>query len=147
MHLNTRRARRANASGQGISAVGGNRGGGFTSRTRRGVIATAGCLAIGVAGLVPSAASAFSEFYGGGTICGSNCYVQSAGAHTFNLNEGLAGSGKPKLACQLFNSNGANAVEHGAGYCIVSYFGGQFVWARVYNQGGISVAVQGFAET
>jgi hypothetical protein len=119
----------------------------LSGRVRRRAVIVVGCLSAGVAGLLPASAMAFSEFYGGGTICGSNCYVQSAGAHTFKFNEGFAGSGKPKLACQLFNSNGANVVEHGAGYCIVSYFGGQFVWARVYNQGGTSVSVSGFAET
>ena len=35
-----------------------------------------------------SAASAFSEGYGGDEICGSNCYVTSGGAHTFYFNEG-----------------------------------------------------------
>ena len=134
----------AGDAGSAPRAVRGRR---LTRRTKLFGIGVAACISIGLAGLIPSAAMAFGESYGGGTICGSNCYVQSAGAHTFKLNEGLAGSGKPKLACQLFNSNGANVVEHGAGYCIVTYFGGQFVWARVYNQGGTSVSVFGFAET
>jgi hypothetical protein len=98
--------------------------------------------------LFPSGAlAAFEEFYGGGSICGSNCYVQSAGAHTFNYNEGFSQSGTPALACQLFNSGGTNEVTHGGGFCSEGYFGGQYVWARVYNQSGSSHVVTGYAQT
>jgi hypothetical protein len=106
-------------------------------------IAAAFVLALSTAG----AAFAFSESYGGGEICGSNCYIQSGGAHTFYFNEGGSGSGSPYLACQLFNSANANEVSHGYGYCDVYYFGGEYVWARVYNQSGTSHAVGGHAET
>jgi hypothetical protein len=106
-------------------------------------IAAAFVLALSTAG----AAFAFSEGYGGGEICGSNCYIQSGGAHTFYFNEGGSGSGSPYLACQLFNSANANEVSHGYGYCDVYYFGGEYVWARVYNQSGGSHAVSGYAET
>lgn len=100
------------------------------------------------ASIVPSeAAATFSEFYGGGSICGSNCFIQSAGAHTFALNEGWTNGGTPALACQLFNSKGTNEVTHGGGFCDVFYFGGEFVTARVYNQSGASHVVNGFAET
>lgn len=100
-----------------------------------------------VAAALPSGALAFSEFYGGGSLCGSNCYIQSAGAHTFIINEGWSESGSPALACQLFNSSGVNEVSHGGGGCSVGYFGGQYVWARVYNQSGSSHKVTGYAET
>jgi hypothetical protein len=73
--------------------------------------------------------------------------IQSAGAHTFNFNEGGSLEGSPALACQLFNSGGVNEVTHSAGYCTVSYFGGAYVWARVYNQSGSTFRVAGFAET
>jgi hypothetical protein len=106
-------------------------------------LATAFALALSTAG----PASAFSEGYGGHEICGSNCYIQSAGAHTFIYNEGLALSGEPYLACQLFNSENADAVSHGYGYCDVYYFGGEYVTARVYNQSGSSHPVAGYAET
>jgi hypothetical protein len=96
----------------------------------------------------PTAAwAAFSEFYGGVSICGSNCYVQSAGAHTFIVNEGWTGVGTPALACQLFNTKGVNEVTHGSGFCNVHYFGGAFVSARVYNQSGKPYTVTGYAET
>jgi hypothetical protein len=98
-------------------------------------------LALSTAG----AASAFSEGYGGYSICGSNCYIQSGGAHTFYFNEGASG-GAPYLACQLFNG-GHNEVSHGYGYCDVFYGGGEYVWARVYNQSGASHVVDGYAET
>ena len=107
-------------------------------------IASAGC----AAAITPApAAASFSEFYGGGSLCGSNCYIQSAGAHTFVLNEGWSSSGTPQLACQLFVNGGANEVSHGGGYCLVGYFGGAFVWARVYNQSGVTHTVTGYAET
>jgi len=101
-----------------------------------------------VAAVVPSeAAATFSEFYGGGSICGSNCYIQSAAAHTFAINEGWTEGGSPALACQLFNTKGVNEVAHANGVCEVVYFGGQFVTARVYNQSGAPHVVNGFAET
>jgi hypothetical protein len=101
-----------------------------------------------VGAIIPSGAAAtFSEFYGGGSICGSNCFIQSAGTHTFALNEGWTEGGSPALACQLFNSKGINEVSHGGGFCDIAYFGGQFVTARVYNQSGASHVVNGFAET
>ena len=106
-------------------------------------IAAAFVTALSTAG----AAFAFSEGYGGGEICGSNCYIQSGGAHTFYFNEGASASGSPYLACQLFNSANANEVSHGYGYCDVYYGGGEYVWARVYNQSGTSHAVGGYAET
>jgi hypothetical protein len=59
--------------------------------------------ALGVCALNAPGAAAFNEFYGGGSLCGSNCFIQSAGAHSFELNEGFSGSGAPALACQLFN--------------------------------------------
>jgi hypothetical protein len=98
-------------------------------------------LALSTAG----AASAFSEYYGDYEICGSNCYIQSGGAHTFYFNEGGSG-GSPYLACQLFNG-GHNEVSHGYGYCAVYYGGGEYVWGRVYNQSGTSHVVGGYAET
>jgi hypothetical protein len=104
-------------------------------------LAAAFVLALSTAG----AASAFSESYGGYSICGSNCYIQSGGAHTFYFNEGSS-TGSPYLACQLFNG-GHNEVSHGYGYCDVNYFGGEYVWARVYNQSGTSHVVGGYAGT
>lgn len=105
-------------------------------------------LAVAAGSAFPSSAAAtFSEFYGGGSLCGSNCYIQSAGAHTFVLNEGFSNSGSPRLACQLFNSKSVNEVSHGNGLCSVFYFGGQFVWGRVYNQSGSTYVVTGYAET
>jgi hypothetical protein len=98
-------------------------------------------LALSTAG----AASAFSESYGGYSICGSNCYIQSNNAHTFYFNEG-GSSGSPYLACQLFNG-GHNEVSHGYGYCVVYYGGGEYVTARVYNQSGTSHVVGGNAGT
>lgn len=92
-----------------------------------------------------TAASAFSESYGDYSI-GNNGYVQSAGAHTFVFNVG-AGSTGGRLACQLFNSKGANEVGHGDGSCSVFYGGGEYVWARVYNETGGSETVGGEAET
>ena len=92
-----------------------------------------------------AAALAFSEQYGFYAIA-NNAYVQSAGAHTFKLNFGV-GSNGGRLACQLFNSKGTNEVSHGNGSCGVAYGGGQFVWARVYNQSGVTETVGGEAET
>jgi hypothetical protein len=102
---------------------------------------------LGAAAALPQAVgAAFSERYGGGSICGSNCYIQSANAHTFDYNEGASSSGSPALACQLFNGS-VNQVTHGGGFCDVTYFGGQYVWARVYNQSGATHQVFGYAET
>jgi len=89
-----------------------------------------------------AAASAFSEAYGFYEV-GNNGYVQSAGAHTFFINFGAGGG---RLACQLFNGN-VNEVEHGNGSCGVVYGGGQYVWARVYNESGGTERVGGEAET
>lgn len=106
----------------------------------------AACLSALVVGLVTAASAlAFSEQYGFYSIV-NNGFVQSAAAHTFKLNFGV-GSNGGRLACQLFNSKGANEVEHGNGSCGVGYTGGQFVWARVYNQSGVSETVGGEAET
>lgn len=116
-------------------------------KARLAALAALVCAALAVSAAVPSAAFAFAEGYGGGSICGSNCYVQSAGAHTFRFNEGASLEGSPALACQLFNSKGVNEVTHGSGFCTEAYFGGAFVWARVYNQSGGTYRVAGFAET
>ncbi len=88
---------------------------------------------------------AFSEAYGNYEIS-NNGYVQSAGAHTFIANTG-AGSTGGRLACQLFNSKNANEVSHGNGSCSVFYGGGEYVWARVYNETGGTETVAGVAET
>lgn len=109
-----------------------------------GILATAG------AALFASPASAFSESYGGGLLCGStvgNCYIQSAGAHTFVQNRGFATESETYLACQLFNNSGVNVVTHGFASCVVNYGGGQFVWARVYNESSRTDFVEGFAHT
>jgi hypothetical protein len=120
----------------------------IATRTRVGSLLATGCLALMMAAILPGTALAsFSESYGGGSLCGSNCYIQSAGSHTFILNEGSSTAGSPALACQLFNSKGANEVSHGNGFCEVFYFGGAFVAARVYNQSGKTFNVGGFAET
>jgi hypothetical protein len=114
-------------------------------RTRL-VILLAALASLLVAGLGMAAqAWAFSESYGNYEI-GNNGYVQSANAHTFLTNTG-AGSTGGRLACQLFNSNGANEVTHGNGSCSVFYGGGEYVWARVYNETGGTETVSGFAET
>jgi len=107
------------------------------------VVALAATLTVGLSTAV--AASAFSESYGFATV-GNNGYVQSAGAHTFVFNSG-AGSTGGRLACQLFNEKGANEVGHGNGSCSVFYGGGEYVWARVYNQSGASDYIDGYAET
>ena len=103
-------------------------------------------LALAIAAFAPASASAYEESYGGYGICGSNCYIQSSGAHTFNRNYGDA-TGGAYLACQLFNGSGVNNVGHGYGSCAVSYEGGQYVWARVYNQSGFTALVYGYAHT
>ncbi len=116
-------------------------------RTRRLTVLAASLAAASVLALsTAGAASAFSEGYGGDEICGSNCYIQSGGAHTFYFNEGGSNSGSPYLACQLFNGN-HNEVSHGYGYCVVYYGGGEYVWARVYNQSGTSHVISGYAGT
>lgn len=116
---------------------------------RRWAALTAAISVISLFGVAfPTGATAnFSEFYGNYAICGSNCYIQSANAHTFALDEDWTGSGTPALACQLFNQKGVDEVSHGGGFCNVGYFGGQFVWARGYNQSGATWVVKGFAET
>jgi hypothetical protein len=51
----------------------------IATRTRVGSLLIAGCLALLMAAISPGAALAsFSERYGGGSLCGSNCFVQSA---------------------------------------------------------------------
>jgi hypothetical protein len=103
-------------------------------------------LALAIAAFAPASASAYEEWYGGYNICGSNCYIQSSGAHTFNSTSGAANS-NAYLACQLFNGSGVNNVTHGYGSCVVGYSGGQYVWARVYNQSGFTEYVVGYAHT
>jgi hypothetical protein len=120
---------------------------GLRRKARLAFVGFIACAGLVMAAAMPSAAFAFGEGYGGGELCGSNCYFQSAGAHTFNFNEGGSLTGSPQLACQLFNSSGTNEVTHGNGFCAVSYFGGAYVWARVYNQSGGTYRVAGFAET
>jgi len=102
-----------------------------------GIAATAG-----LAGA--QTAFGFAEQYGFVAVV-NNGYVQSAGAHTFVINDGAGEGGQ--LACQLFNNKGANEVNHGSGVCAVFYGGGEFVWARVYNQSGHTEVVGGEAET
>jgi hypothetical protein len=112
----------------------------------RPVILIAALVSLLFAGLGMAAqASAFSEAYGDYEI-GNNGYVQSAGAHTFLGNAG-AGSNGGRLACQLFNSKNANEVSHGNGSCSVFYGGGEYVWARVYDETGVNETVDGVAET
>jgi hypothetical protein len=112
----------------------------------RPVILLAALASLLLAGLGTAAqASAFSETYGFYEIA-NNGYVQSANAHTFLTNAG-AGSTGGRLACQLFNSKNANEVAHGNGSCSVFYGGGEFVWARVYNETGATEQVGGVAET
>lgn len=90
-------------------------------------------------------ATAFSEAYGFHEV-GNGGYVESAGAHTFWWNDGGAGTGG-RLACQLLNKSGVDEVEHGEGGCTVFYFGGAFVWARVYNEAGFTQLISGEAGT
>lgn len=115
-------------------------------RARVTVVAVVLLSTIAVSMSSASAASAFSESYGFYEV-GNNGYVQSAGAHTFYWNSG-AGSNDGRLACQLFQKEGSvNEVEHGNGGCTVLYFGGAYVWARVYNESGVSEVIGGEAET
>lgn len=109
----------------------------------RTAAALAGVVALMLA-LAP-AALAFSEGYGPAEV-GNNGWVQSGGAHTFIRNEG-GGSNGGRLACQLFNSKGVNEVAHGNGFCTAVYGGGAFVWARVYNESGVTETISGFAES
>jgi hypothetical protein len=115
----------------------------LSTRVKRTVVALAATWGSALA-LAP-ATLAFSESYGPATV-GNNGWIQSGGAHTFIFNEG-AGSNGGQLACQLFNSKGVNAVTHGNGVCSEVYGGGQFVWARVYNESGVTETIAGFAET
>lgn len=102
-------------------------------------------VALGAGLIMAAAAWAFTEAYGFVAV-GNNGYVQSGGAHTFVFNTGVGETGG-KLACQLFNNNGVNEVGHGNGSCAAVYGGGQFVWARVYNQSGATEVIGGEAET
>lgn len=94
---------------------------------------------------VAEPAAAFKEQYGFVSV-GNEGFVQSGGAHSFVFNTG-AGENGGRLACQLFNNKGANEVTHGNGVCSVFYGGGEFVWARVYNQSGATQVIGGEAET
>jgi len=115
-------------------------------RTRAAAVGAALLSVLAVSLGTASAASAFSESFGFYEV-GNNGFVQSAGAHTFYRNSG-AGSNGGRLACQLFQKEGSvNEVEHGNGGCTVLYFGGAFVWARVYNESGVSEVIGGEAET
>jgi hypothetical protein len=114
-------------------------------RAHLAVIATALLSAVALSMTTASAASAFSESYGFYEV-GNNGFVQSTGAHTFFWNNGAANKGGT-LACQLFNHEGTNEVEHGNGGCTVFYYGGKFVWARVYNESGGSQVIGGEAGT
>ena len=100
--------------------------------------------ALGIGLITAPAAFAFAEQYGFVKV-GNNGFVQSANAHTFIFNTGVGETGG-KLACQLFNSK-VNEVGHGNGACTVAYGGGEFVWARVYNQSGATEVIGGEAET
>jgi hypothetical protein len=114
-------------------------------RTRPAILIAA-LVSLLLAGLGTAAqAWAFSETYGFYEI-GNNGYIQSANAHTFITNVGVGGT-SGRLACQLFNSKGVNEVSHGNGSCSVFYGGGEFVWARVYNQTGVTETVGGEAAT
>jgi hypothetical protein len=118
------------------------------SRARLATLAMMASAAVAVGAAVPAGASAsFAEFYGGYSICGSNCYIQSEGAHTFYYNEALAKGGSPYMACQLTNFGSVNEVTHGYGTCYEYYFGAAYVWARAYNKGGNYYAVIGYATT
>lgn len=101
-------------------------------------------VALGAGLVAAQSALAFSEQYGFVKV-GNNGYVQSGGAHTFLFNTGV-GENNGKLACQLFNSK-VNEVGHGNGACTIAYGGGEFVWARVYNQSGVTEVIGGEAET
>lgn len=118
---------------------------GTNLRYRRAGIAVVA--AIVAALIVPASVLAFEESYGKAVVCGSNCFIQSAGAHTFTYNAVSALKGTAYLACQLFQKEGSvNHVEHGGGFCTVTS-GGQFVWARGYNQSGHEEFIAGLAST
>jgi hypothetical protein len=109
-------------------------------------------VAVGAIALaIPSAAHAvYKEDYGPQTICGSpsgNCYISTARAHTFVANVGQSVGTSTYLACQLFNGGGVNVVGHGYHICTTSYPGGQYLWARVYNESAFSDTVAGEART
>jgi hypothetical protein len=93
------------------------------------------------------AASAFKfeESYGF-TNVGPSGYIQSAGAHTFKSNSGVATGGNPYMACQLFNGN-SNVVAHGNGSCVVGFAFTEYVWARVYNESSKTYYFYGYAHT
>lgn len=114
----------------------------FQSRGRAVAVAVlcAGALSL----LTAASAFAFSEIYGNFVENGG--FAQSAGAHSFVVNDG-AGGQAGTIACQLFNHSGVNEVTHGNQACAVGYGGGQFVWARVYNEIGKSETVAGEAIT
>jgi hypothetical protein len=114
-------------------------------RARLTVLVAALTATVAVGLSTAAAASAFSEAYGFYAV-GNNGYVQSAGAHTFVFNFG-AGKNSGRLACQLFNDINANEVGHGDGSCGVFYGGGEYVWARVYNESGVTEEIAGEAET
>jgi hypothetical protein len=114
-------------------------------RARVMVVGAALLSAMALSMSAASAASAFSESYGFYEV-GNDGYVQSGGAHTFWWNDGAASIGGT-LACQLFNHEGVNNVEHGSGGCTVLYYGGAYVWGRVYNEAGKSQVIGGEAET
>lgn len=100
--------------------------------------------------ILPSSASAYDEYYGFQNVCGGGCYIESSGAHTFNRNYGFPNGYATSLACQLFNHEGTvNKVGHGTGGCAVGWDGGQYVWARVYNQNppGFTDYIYGWALT
>lgn len=111
-------------------------------RVRLALLTALVALAVGL--IAAPAAFAFAEQYGFVAV-GNNGFVQSANAHTFIFNTGGGETGG-KLACQLFNSK-VNEVTHGNGGCAVAYGGGEFVWARVYNQSGATEVIGGEAET
>jgi hypothetical protein len=118
-----------------------------TNKLRRRSVGIAAVAVIVAALIVPASALAFEESYGNEFVCGSNCYVQSAGAHTFVYNGVSALKGTAYLACQLFQKEGGvNHVEHGGGFCSVTS-GGQYVWARGYNQSGHEEFIGGLAQT
>ena len=112
---------------------------------RRARRVTAAFATLLVAGLIGAAvAYAFYEAYGYYAV-GNNGYVQSEAAHTFINNVGV-GETNGRLACQLFNNKNANEVNHGNGACAVFYGGGEYVWARVYNETGATEVIGGEAE-
>lgn len=117
----------------------------------RGPFATAASTAVAgaVAAILAYTATAFAftDGYGGYNICGSNCYIQSSGAHSFVFNRGAIQDGA-YIACQLFNHAGTyNHVTHGYGLCQQSAPSSPYKWARVYNQSGVTRVTSGTANT